>query len=268
MTYLKQFNHQILGNEQKDKLVFLHGLMGYGKNWGACARALQEDFHILIYDQRGHGKSKHFADSMYTPEDYADDLKQILHDLSWNKVHLVGHSMGGRNAHNFAYRFPEMLHSLVIEDIGPEINLESIDKISKILETAGGPFANRSEAKEHILSSFEDQVLAQYLYANIVEKEINHKMLCDFQFSREAILRSVKSGRSVDRWHEIEALKVRTLLVRGQFSDELSQEDYEKMLKLNPLLKGVCIENAKHWVHYDQPQLFIQTIRKFLLGKL
>lgn len=266
MAYLEQFNYQIFGDEHNPKLVFLHGLMGYGKNWGVCVRALQSDFHILCYDQRGHGKSMQPNNSAYRPEDYADDLRQILQDLNWTKIHLVGHSMGGRNAHNFAYRYPEFLHSLVLEDIGPEINLPSIDKIAGIIKKAAGPFASREEAKQHILSSFEDQVLAQYLYANLIEKISSNgeSTVYDFQFSRHAIMQSVTLGRSTDRWHEIAELKVPTLLIRGEQSDELSQEDYEKMLALNPLIEPCLIANAKHWVHYDQSKLFIEKLRDFL----
>jgi len=45
---------------------------------------------------------------------------KILDELQWQKVNLVGHSMGGRNALEFAHEHPERLQSLVIEDIGPE----------------------------------------------------------------------------------------------------------------------------------------------------
>ena len=55
----KRINYQILGNDTSPKLVFLHGIMGQGRNWLSIAKKFSKDFQCLIFDQRGHGKSHH-----------------------------------------------------------------------------------------------------------------------------------------------------------------------------------------------------------------
>src|SRR4051812_15656878 len=115
---LSQFHHQIAGNPAGHKLVFLHGLMGSASNWRKITPAFENDYQILIYDQRGHGRSFKPI-SGYTPADFAGDLKNIIDELGWEKIHLVGHSMGGRNALEFAQLFPRRIDHLVIEDITP-----------------------------------------------------------------------------------------------------------------------------------------------------
>ena len=78
MFSLSNFNYQILGDSSStNKLVFLHGLMGFASNWKRIARHFESDFEILIYDQRGHGRSFHPAKG-FAPEDYAQDLFEIL----------------------------------------------------------------------------------------------------------------------------------------------------------------------------------------------
>jgi pimeloyl-ACP methyl ester carboxylesterase len=58
MSFLNQIHYQILGKpSEKVPLVFLHGLMGYALNWRKIANAFEGDRQVLIYDQRGHGKS-------------------------------------------------------------------------------------------------------------------------------------------------------------------------------------------------------------------
>lgn len=119
MGYLENFNYSITGQgNEAPKLVFLHGVMGFGLNWRTITKVFDPYFRCLVYDQRGHGRSFH-PESGYAPEDYANDLEQILEELSWNKISLVGHSMGGRNALEFAHRFSARVEKLVIEDIGP-----------------------------------------------------------------------------------------------------------------------------------------------------
>jgi esterase len=189
--------------------------------------------------------------------------------LGWQKINLVGHSMGGRNSMTFSVKYPERVQSLVIEDIGPEANLESLTKIAELVEGVPTPFHDRHAAREYFTKEFprvfahryKVNDLAQYLHANIVETETGE---ADWRFSKTAILDSVRFGRNKDRWDEIQAISCPTLLIRGELTDELSPEVYERMLKTNPKINGVQIPNAAHWVHFDQPEKFIETLKDFL----
>jgi pimeloyl-ACP methyl ester carboxylesterase len=233
--------------------------MGSWTNWRRILTDLDTTYRILSFDQRGHGKSHRPAQG-YAPEDYAADLLLIINELGWEKIRLVGHSMGGRNALVFADLHPTRVQQLVIEDIGPEGSVESAQKIEEMLAKVPTPFQDKRIAKEKILSTFPNQVLANYLYANIAETEPG---VFDWRFSKEAILKSVWEGRSRDRWKEWESLKMPTLLIRGANSDEIDKDTFDKMLMRQPNAKGVEIPNAGHWVHYDQPALFSKALRDF-----
>jgi esterase len=259
MGFLEQFHHSIYGSNDSPKLVFLHGLMGFSGNWRRITPAFEKDYQILTYDQRGHGRSMKPA-SGYEPEDYAQDLVQILDELNWEKVHLVGHSMGGRNAQNFTAQFPHRVEKLVIEDIGPDTNPEAVQRIEKIVLGAPTPFHDKKTAKEFFYNSYQNASLGAYLYSNIEEKPDG---TLDWRFSPKAILDSVRLGRAQERWSELAGLKVPTLLIRGENSDELPRDVYEKSLTLNKLIQGVEIKNSGHWVHFDQPDLFIEAIKNF-----
>ncbi|XGC80483.1 alpha/beta fold hydrolase [Bdellovibrio bacteriovorus] len=270
MAYLDNFYHQFYGPETGRKWVFLHGLMGYGQNWRKIVASLESTERILTYDQRGHGRSFQ-PEFGYSPEDYANDLAKILEELGWDKIILVGHSMGGRNVLNFATRFPEKVEKLVIEDIGPEGNPLAHEYYEYLLNLVPAPFATREEARRFFFEDFiktaktreNVTVMANYFYANMAEKPDG---TIDWRFSKKGIIDSVRYGRSDDRWHEVDALKVPTLLVRGENSKELSPENYEKMLASNPMIKGVVIPNAGHWVHSDQAQPFIEALKLFVGG--
>ncbi len=282
MGYLQNFNYQILGSStERLPLVFLHGLMGYALNWKRVADAFRDHRQVLIFDQRGHGKSFH-PDTGYAPEDYAEDLALILDELGWQKIDLVGHSMGGRNALHFAYCFSDRVRKLVIEDIGPVVAEGSAERIQALINLVPVPFNSKLEAKEFFMNTFPKlisdnphaQTLGQYFYSNMIEKisgtELDQtsraevKVEVTWRFDKSAIINSLKEGRTKDRWQEWEQLSIPTLLIRGENSSDLPVSIYNEMLARNPLSQGVQIAGAGHWVHFDKPEIFIQALKNFL----
>lgn len=268
MPYLDNFNYQILGSSSAPKLVFLHGLMGTGANWRRITPAFTETYQILLFDQRGHGRSFQ-PQSGYSPENYAQDLRIILEELDWQNINIVGHSMGGRNALVFADLYPECVSKLVIEDIGPDLNHEAGEKIKKLISLVPVPFANKREAREFFEGPFlkltqslaNPQVLSQYFYTNIAE---NSQKLADWRFYKAGIMESLDEGRKVERWKEWERLQMPVLLIRGEYSQELYSEVYEEMLQRNPRVQGKVIADCGHWVHAEKPDEFIQILSNFL----
>lgn len=267
MSVLSRFHHMLYGPENGRKWVFLHGLMGYANNWRTIIRGIESTERCLVFDQRGHGRS-HKPDSGYAPENYAQDLLDILKELAWEKIILVGHSLGGRTAINFAANYPEKIVKLIIEDIGPESIPGSLEYYQSLLGIIPTPFNSRAEAKKFLFEDFvlkaktrdNPKMIADFFYANLTENE-NGKV--DWRFSKLAILESVRQGHSHDRWNEWLNIKVPTLLLRGENSRELSKEVFNKINKSNAAIRCVEIANAGHWIHYDKPNEFISELKKF-----
>jgi pimeloyl-ACP methyl ester carboxylesterase len=279
-SYLSQFNYQIIKgggttlslDESLDpnltRLVFLHGLMGFGLNWRRIATHLPETCVSLVFDQRGHGKSLK-PQSNYSPRDYAEDLELIRQEIGWPSFVLVGHSMGGRNALFYAHLYPEKVEKLVIEDIGPESKSDAISFYSSLINSIPTPFESKLKAKEWLLNDFNrtpfgksgGQTLGQYLYTNIIETP---EGLADWRFFKPGILESIQLGRAQDHWSIWESLTVPTLLIRGENSEDLSQSVYSEMLARQPRATGIVIQGAGHWVHFDRPQEFLEALIHFL----
>ena len=99
------------------------------------------------------------------------------------------------------------------------------------------PFATKSEARKFFREEFVDlirenqeaPVLANYCYTNIIEKPDGH---ADWRFSKKGVLETVRLGRAQDRWSDIKSLQCPTLILRGQFSSEISEGELEEILGL------------------------------------
>ena len=88
-----------------ETLVFIHGLSDNLLYWEVLATAFKKDFRVVRLDLRGHGQSP-LGDEEISIDTYADDLKNILDDLGIQKANLVGFSLGGAVALDFAIKYP------------------------------------------------------------------------------------------------------------------------------------------------------------------
>ena len=277
--FVDQFFTQITGPADPNvaarapKLVLLHGVMGYALNWRRVAKAFEDHFQVLAYDSRGHGRSPHadltVTPNAYTPEFLAEDLRNILDDLGWEKIFLIGHSMGGRVAYTFAAEYPERVRALVIEDIGPNMSPLNSSLVSRVLANVPVPFPDKRMAKNwfdsEFLVLFKDlpnaAALGPWLYANMTENEQGQGV---WRFDVAGIKAAVVAGHSVERWDMIRQVQCPTLLIRGELSKDLPREVYERMLRENPHFEGLEIEGAGHWVHSEKTEAFNNAVSAFL----
>ncbi len=95
-------------------VVLIHGLGQRLEDWTLQKEALiKNGFRVLSYDLRGHGESAWRGEEVNI-DTYADDLNQLFQELSIEKAHLVGLSMGGAIAQAFYRAFSEKVESLVL----------------------------------------------------------------------------------------------------------------------------------------------------------
>jgi pimeloyl-ACP methyl ester carboxylesterase len=180
--------------------------------------------------------------------------------------------MGGRNALSFAHKYPKSVEKLVIEDIGPDPQMQAITYYKNLLGSVPTPFPSKLAAKEFFLNDWPKLgvvhenvlTLGQYLYSNMDEQPNGS---VEWRFSKEAIMASVLQGRAKDVWHELRTLTMPTLVIRGENSTELSADVFQKMIVANPSIQGLQIPNAGHWVHADQADAFSRAILQFADSK-
>lgn len=103
------------GDGTKPALVLCHGVTDNGLCWTPVARALENDFDVIMVDARGHGLSD-APESGYTNADRAADVAALIQALGLKKPAILGHSMGGATVGAVAATYPELISKVLLED--------------------------------------------------------------------------------------------------------------------------------------------------------
>ncbi len=105
-----------VGRGNKKSVVLVHGLSQDGaKSWYGLANALKNEYHVVAFDLPGFGYSEK-GNKLYTPDNYAAFIKQVVRKFTKGPVAMVGHSLGATLALRYASQYPEDVDRLILVD--------------------------------------------------------------------------------------------------------------------------------------------------------
>jgi pimeloyl-ACP methyl ester carboxylesterase len=258
------------------RVVFVHGLFGQGRNWTTIARKLAEDGHrVTLLDLPNHGHSP-WTDRV----DYGDMAEFVAAELALlgEPVTLVGHSMGGKVAMQLALRWPELLHALVVVDIAPTDYPESGGRTDDPDEEAS-PFAafiaamrgidlddlgSREEADRALRTAVRSTMVRSFLLQSLVRDGVGADGGWRWRLNLETLARDLGELRRFPAPPAGATFDGPVLWIAGADSTYVLDRDRPRMDELFPTTRLVRIKNAGHWVHSEQPEVFLETIRRFL----
>ena len=239
-------------------LIILHGVFGSSDNWKTFANQLKNKFEVYLVDQRNHGLSPHSDEFNY--QVMADDLKELLYDEQIEKCILLGHSMGGKTAMNFAVQFPEKIIKLIIVDIAPKKYVPHHQNILNGIRSLILPDLNtRKQADDLLSKTIKEPGIRQFILKNLIR---NPKNLFYWKINWKAIEDNMEAIGAPLLSNTLFAGEV--LFIRGAKSDYILNEDESLLKKHFPKANLITIQNAGHWVHAEQPAVLLILINKFL----
>lgn len=277
-------NYRKLG--QGKPLFILHGLFGLSDNWATAGKILSESFEVYLIDLRNHGSSPHSEE--WTYEAMANDIKELMEDVRGKMENgtapssishlpsyiLMGHSLGGKVAMQFAAMYPEMLDKLIVADMAPkDYPGKQFDFIKKLLTIDLGSMKTRKEAEAALRTIVKDEATIQLLLKNIQwtsspalllqEKGAQQPEILAWRFNLKVLAENQdKIGKTFSIKEKIETP---TLFIRGERSNYILDSDIPGIKKIFPNSEIKTIAGAGHWVHADKPGEFAEEVRNFLL---
>jgi esterase len=240
-------------------LVILHGLLGSLDNWHTLSKVFSTSFHVLAVDQRNHGRSPH--SSSFTYDAMANDLQELLDEKSITTAHLLGHSMGGKTAMQFALSFPERVKKLIVVDIAPRVYPRLHDEIFQALMSIDlSELESRGQVDIELAKKIPDVTMRQFLMKNLARDD-SGKLV--WKANLEALNESyAEIAREI---HSIRPFVNPALFVKSNRSGYVMDADIPGIKRLFPNAQIAGVD-AGHWIHAEEPARFSEIVLKFLGG--
>ena len=244
-------------------VYLLHGLTSKCQDWESMPDDLAKaGFQVFIFDMKGHGQSDK-PKSGYAPEDLARDVEACTNAFDHEKIHVVGHSTGGRNALFFATMFSKKTASLTIVDQTLTAEPEKWEEYQKKFSEYPTPFADEASLDQFLLHRYpEDQERRRRFEKGQFFK--NKAGQWEWSFSVPAVLEIQRLGRSQALHWLLKRIQCPVLFMKAENSTQLSPAEVEKINDLLPPGSLVVIERAGHGVFRDNPKDFLGSLVPFL----
>lgn len=230
-------------------VVFLHGIGGNRRHWDRQLAAFSSRFRAAAWDARGYGDSDDYEGPLDF-SDFSDDLLRVLDFFAVERAHLVGLSMGGRIARNFALEHPERVAALVLANTSPGFDALSPEEVRRFVEERK---ARSPEASRRLISPRARPGALEELVAGF---EAVHP---------PSYLKTVEASVTQDRGAALEALCVPVLVVTSEDDPLYAPALARAMARRIPGAEVVEIAGAGHLSNLEQPERFNAAVLEFLL---
>ncbi|MBA4215805.1 MAG: alpha/beta hydrolase [Methylibium sp.] len=257
-------------------LVCVHGLSRQGRDFDALARAMSDRYRVVCPDVVGRGRSDWLRQpSGYQIPAYVSDMVALLARLDVEQVDWVGTSMGGLIGLGLAALprpegQPAPIRRLVLNDVGPAIRFEALQRIGSYLGKPAS-FASLAEGAAYLRiisegfgrhSDDEWLALSAPLFRAVDGVwKLHYDPAIALPFA--AVTPEIAAAGEAALWAAYDALRGPTLLIRGAQSDLLSAETAQAMTQRGPRARLVELPGIGHaptLIHADQ----IAVVRDFL----
>jgi pimeloyl-ACP methyl ester carboxylesterase len=239
-------------------LLILHGYFGMSDNWKTLGNQFAENFQVHLIDQRNHGRSFHSEEFNY--ELLAEDLFNYINHHQLKNVLLLGHSMGGKTAMQFAVTYPNLIEKLIVADISPKSYPPHHNAILAALNSVDFSQQNSRTLVDQKLTELIPQIgVRQFLLKNVFWVS---KGQLGYRFNLQSLTENNSEiGKALPSFT---TFAKPTLFLKGGKSDYITENEFGIIEAHFPNSKIVTIANAGHWLHAENPKDFYQQVCDFL----
>ena len=231
------------------------------QTWDTWAQALSEDYRVVSVDLPGFGLTGEDPSGIYTDQRSVEVLEAFLKELNIPKVVLVGNSMGGKFAWQFAARYPNQVTKLVLIspdgyaspgiEYGKKIEVPAIADLYRyffsrmfLVMNLKPAYANPNTLNDALVNRYYDLMLAPGV--------------------RGAILARMQQTVLQDPVPSLSSIQVPTLLIWGEKDAFIPIRNSNDYLKVMPNAKRVSLPNIGHLPQEEQPSIGLAALKDFL----
>jgi pimeloyl-ACP methyl ester carboxylesterase len=253
-----QLNYEIHG--EGEPLVLIAGI-GVGLwVWFKQVPAFSQKFQTIVFDNRGAGQSDKPA-YPYSARMMADDVAGLLKSLRIERAHIVGVSLGGFIAQEFALAYPQMTRSLILGCTsfgGPNHVAPSQETLMALASLEGLNTEERARRNLHLGFS------PHYITTHADEVERIIQMYLANPIPPFAYLNQLQAAINFNTESRVSEITVPTLVITGDQDQLVPAENSRNLAVKIPNANLVMIEGAGHSVFIERAEEFNQAVIEFL----
>ena len=242
------------GNPGAPDLLLVHGWTGLGQAWTGVAESLQDRYHIIAPDHRGHGESDKPVTG-YRLRDFVEDMHHLIQNLGLRRPAYVGHSWGGNIGTVMASDYPDDISRAFLEDpVYWRMINAFVTSLPQGLARHDRPEAEiRADGQQH----------------GLTPQQIDEEVYRHHHFSPHALTRLLTDNRD---WafqceEHMKRIQVPTLVLVADINagGYMLPEELEHYRRIaSPQLTFRLWEGVGHMMHGARPDQFNQELAAFL----
>ncbi len=247
---------EVFGESSDPALIILHGFFASSRNWRQIAEKLADKRRTFVLDLRNHGESAHHPIMDYPA--MAADLLAFMDNQGLQTASLLGHSMGGKVAMWFALNQPERIGKLIVADIAPVSYQHCFNNLIVALKLLPlSDLTNRKQAEVFLAEAIPDLSFRQFLLQNLVLQDGEYRWRINLDYFQQAAAGIVAFPDTAN----LAPFLGKSLFLAGADSDFVKPE---QLCELFPNAQLQYIADAAHWLHVQQPKIFLEKLKPFL----
>lgn len=241
-------------------VVFLHGIGGHRQHWDDQLAAVAPHFTAAAWDARGYGDSDDY-DGALDFADFGADLLRVLDHFGAARAHLVGLSLGGRIARDFALRHPDRVATLVLANTNAGFDTLTPEQVEAFIRSRRGPLEAGRTPRE-----LAPELAKGLLSPDAVPGAYERLVAAMAALRKHSYLKTIEASTRQDRGARLEDIRAPTLVVASEHDRLYPPALAEAMALRIPGARLLLIRGAGHLSNLEQPRAFNDAVLAFLLA--
>jgi pimeloyl-ACP methyl ester carboxylesterase len=268
-----KLHYAVWGDEGKPPLILIHGGRDHCRNWDRVALALNDRYTIYAPDLRGHGDSGWALGSMYSLPEFVLDVATLVAELGEDPLTIIGHSLGGAIALQYAGTFPDRVRKVVaVEGLGPptiehqpaHLRMRHwIDHMHEMERRQPRRYASVEDATSRMREANPHLTTEMAHYLTLHGTRDNDDGTLSWKFDNYVRIRSPYGFNLEDAQDIWSRIQVPVLLIKGAESWAPDPGKSGRAVTIRNY-RSVTVQDAGHWVHHDQLDRFLEVVTEFL----